>query len=148
MDLGGAAAIASFVYSSALKSGSGQAAALQNAFQAASFAGTDASALFGSSDTGLLGLSSQGLLDAGGYTVAQQSGQGQSFVQELLGTATSFSASLLGSLGSGVNGGLEAMNPALSGAVAAYQYQMALNDGTQQAFLQQLTGSNGLNLLG
>jgi hypothetical protein len=147
MDIGSAGAIASFAYTQALRSGSDQAQALQQAFAAASTTATNESSLFAPSagDPALLNASFQGALNSAGYALAQLTGQGQDFTQGLL--ASLRPASSISALGTGVNGGLEALNPQMSGALAAYEYQLAVNNNIQQSYLMQLMGSNGLNLL-
>lgn len=147
MDIGSAGAIASFAYTSALRSGSDQAQALQQAYQTASSLGVDQSALFGaaSADASLLGASSQGSLNTGAFALAQQTGEASSFLQGFL--AATGGTSAISALGTGSGSGLEGLSVPVSSALAAYQYQTAVYNNTQQVYLQQLMGMNGLNLL-
>jgi len=148
MDFGSTGALASFTYTQALQGGAPQAKALQQAFQVASSATSLGSTLLGSGSpaSALLDASFQGTMTGAGYALAQQAGQGTDFLASQLASASTESA--ISTLFAAPTGGMAAVNLGAAEAMAAYEYQLAQANGTQQAYLQQFLSASGINLLG
>ncbi|HEX9082037.1 MAG TPA: hypothetical protein VF768_07140 [Holophagaceae bacterium] len=150
MDITSAGSLALLTYQTGLVSGS-PSQALQQAFQAATSAGSQVSGLVGgSSDASLLSLSTQPPTNLATYQLAAQSGMGAASIQSIVSTTTSPDLLLAQGMNSG-SMGFPVVDPNVAAAWSSLQYAQSLNAGqtanyTQQAAALAVNGS-ALNLM-